>query len=90
MRILYPHVLIPASLDVDGIKGLEDRINAGSNLVTSIIPPKIGLMGVAQNSMDVDEGGRTFNEAEAILNSMGLVMATVAEYKEYLKVLKRH
>ena len=43
MRILYPKALIPASLDVDGIDGLEDRINAGANLITSIIPPKSGL-----------------------------------------------
>ena len=33
MRILYPKALIPASLDVDGIDGLEDRINAGANQI---------------------------------------------------------
>lgn len=88
MRILYPYALIPASLDVDGIKGLKDRINAGANLVTSIIPPKSGLMGVAQNTMDVDDGGRTAEEVKPILNSLGLSIASPAEYKEYLNVLK--
>ncbi len=84
MRILYPKALIPASLDVDGIQGLEDRINAGANLITSIIPPKSGFMGVAHNVLDVDEGGRTVEEASAILNKMGLRIATKDEYKEYL------
>lgn len=84
MRLLYPNALIPASLDVDGIKGLKDRINAGANLITSIIPPKSGFMGVAHNTMDVDEGGRTVEEAAAILDEMGLRIATREEYKEFL------
>lgn len=88
MRILYPYALIPASLDVDGIKGLKDRINAGASVVTSIIPPRSGFMGVAQNTMDVDEGGRTAEEAGHILNSMGLTVAKPEEYKAYLQVLK--
>ena len=85
MRLLYPNALIPASLDVDGIKGLQDRINAGANLITSIIPPKSGFMGVAQNTMDVDEGGRTVEEARTILSKMGLRIATREEYKEYIQ-----
>lgn len=84
MRILYPNALIPASLDVDGIKGLKDRINAGANLITSIIPPKSGFMGVAHNTMDVDEGGRTVEEASAILDEMGLRIATREEYKKFI------
>ena len=86
MRILYPKALIPASLDVDGIDGLEDRINAGANLITSIIPPKSGFMGVAHNTLDVDEGGRTVAEAKVILERMGLRVATREEYKEYIGV----
>ncbi|MEA4986626.1 MAG: methylornithine synthase PylB [Anaerovorax sp.] len=82
MRLCYPNALIPASLDIDGIAGLEDRINAGANLITSIIPPKSGLMGVAQNRMDVDEGGRTIKEASHILEKLGLEIATAKEYKE--------
>jgi methylornithine synthase len=89
MRILYPHVLIPASLDVDGIKGLHDRLNAGANVVTSIIPPRSGLQGVAQSSMDVDEGGRTVEEAARIIRDMGLEPATLEEYREALASLGR-
>ena len=81
---MYPEVLIPASLDVDGIAGLCDRINAGANLITSIIPPRSGLMGVAHSVMDVDNGGRTIDEAAEILDSMGLRIATKEEYKAYL------
>lgn len=87
MRILYPYALIPASLDVDGIKGLQERINAGANVVTSIIPPQSGLMGVAQSTMDVDEGGRTVEEVKHILDGMGLSVASASEYKEYLRTL---
>lgn len=85
LRLMYPQVLIPASLDIDGIKGLEDRMNAGANLITSIIPPRTGLAGVAQNSMDVDDGGRTVEEASHILKGMGLEPATGTEYKDYLR-----
>ncbi|QAT43391.1 methylornithine synthase PylB [Aminipila luticellarii] len=85
MRILYPHALIPASLDVDGIGGLKDRIRAGANLITSIIPPRSGFMGVAQNTMDVDEGGRTVEEARNILSEMGLRIASKEEYKRFIR-----
>jgi Biotin synthase and related enzymes len=88
MRLLYPTALIPASLDIDGIMGLHDRIDAGANLITSIIPPKSGLMGVAQNVMDVDEGGRTVAEATVILREMGCEPATAEEYRNYINKLK--
>lgn len=88
MRLLYPKALIPASLDVDGIRGLKSRIDAGANVVTSIIPPKSGFVGVAQSRMDVDEGGRTAKEVCEILSTMGLRGATTEEYKEYLNEIK--
>jgi methylornithine synthase len=88
MRILYPGALIPASLDIDGIDGLEDRINAGANVITSIIPPRSGLMGVAQSVMDVDEGGRTVEEASSIIKTMGLAPASAEEYRQYLSFLQ--
>ena len=86
MRIMYPDALIPASLDVDGIAGLRDRINAGANLITSIIPPRSGLMGVAHSVMDVDEGGRTVEEASEILRSMGLRIADHKEFVDFLNL----
>lgn len=84
MRLLYPKVLIPASLDVEGLEGLDSRISAGSNVVTSIIPPKTGLAGVAQCTLDVDEGGRTVEEVLPRLEKLGCRGATLAEYREWL------
>ncbi len=89
MRILYKNCLIPASLDVDGITGLKDRINAGANVITSIIPPRSGLGGVAQSKLDIDEGGRTVGEATKILETMGMEIAAVEEYEEYIKNAKQ-
>ncbi len=89
LRLMYPKMLIPASLDIDGILGLEERLNTGANVVTSIIPPKTGLAGVAQNSMDVDEGGRTVEEASQILGNMGLRPAAPMEYQNYLAEIKK-
>ncbi|MEG1930388.1 MAG: methylornithine synthase PylB [Anaerovorax sp.] len=88
LRLLYPGALIPASLDIDGIAGLKDRIMAGANVVTSIIPPRTGFAGVAQNSMNVDDGGRTVEEATKILKEMGIEVATAQEYKDYIGGLK--
>jgi hypothetical protein len=41
-------------------------------------------MGVARSTMDVDEGGRTFEEAAAVLGEMGLKAASREEYKDYI------
>lgn len=88
MRILYPEALIPASLDVDGISGLKARLNAGANVVTSIIPPKSGFVGVANETLDVDEGGRTVEEVKSIVNSLGLEIADNDCYKAFIHSLK--
>jgi methylornithine synthase len=82
LRLMNPDVMIPASLDVDGIKGLKIRLNAGANVVTSIIPPLTGLAGVAQNTMDIDDGSRTVEGVTAILKEMELVPGTLAEYRD--------
>jgi len=84
-RLMYPEVIIPASLDVDGISGLKVRMDAGANLVTSIIPPHSGFLGVAQGCKDVDGGGRTVDEVTHILAQMGLKPASADEYRAYIK-----
>jgi methylornithine synthase len=84
MRIRYPNALIPASLDVDGIAGMQSRIEAGANLVTSIIPPKSGLVGVAHGMSESDCGGRTVEETNRILNETGLRIASNEEYRSFL------
>jgi methylornithine synthase len=84
MRLLYPHALIPASLDVDGLAGLRDRLNAGANVVTSIIPPRAGYKGVAQSDLDVDAGGRTVAEVQSVLAELGLKDGLAEGYQNWL------
>jgi methylornithine synthase len=84
MRLAMPHALIPASLDVDGIRGLERRLDAGANVVTSIVPPALGLAGVSQAELDIDEGQRTVAGVLPHLTRLGLRPGTVAEYRTWL------
>lgn len=85
MRLLFPDRLIPASLDVDGIKGLKERLYAGANVVTSIIPPESGLAGVSNNSLDIEDGNRTVKKVTQVLGEIGLEPATQDEYRNWVK-----
>ena len=84
MRLLFPDRLIPASLDVGGIDGLRDRLLAGANVVTSLIPPNAGLVGVSQSALDIDEGYRTVKGVVTVLEKMGLKMGTRDEYAQWI------
>ena len=84
LRLAFPDRLIPASLDVDGLAGLERRLAAGANVVTSLIPPGQGLAGVAQSELDIEEGRRTAAEVGEVLRRCGLAPASRAEYAEWL------
>jgi len=84
MRLAMPDALIPASLDVDGIRGLERRLQAGANVVTSIVPPTAGLAGVSQAELDIDEGHRTVAGVLPYLDRLGLRAASAAEYSRWL------
>jgi methylornithine synthase len=88
MRLLSPKALIPASLDVDGLEGLAARVNAGANVITSIIPPASGLSGVATTGSGIEETGRTVAEASDILHSMNLRAATSGEYASFIATLR--
>lgn len=84
MRILFPDRLIPASLDVEGIRGLETRLDAGANVITSIVPPNMNLAGVAQHELDIENGNRSVDHVFEMLDGMGYRHATSAEYRSYL------
>lgn len=84
MRLLMPDRLIPASLDVDGLKGLAARLNAGANVVTSIVPPDSGLAGVANNSLDIKEARRSMEKIIPVLKSCGLEVASQQAFKDWL------
>jgi len=84
MRLVFPDRLIPASLDVEGIAGLKSRLNSGANVVTSIVPPGEGLVGVAQHSLNIEEGGRTTASVKNVLKHVGLEPATREEYQNWI------
>jgi methylornithine synthase len=88
MRLAMPDRLIPASLDVDGIAGLDRRLNAGADVVTSIVPPTVGLAGVSQSELDIDEGHRTVAGVLPHLERLGLRAGTVDEYRERMAALR--
>lgn len=85
MRILFPDRLIPASLDVKGILGLKERLDAGANVVTSLIPPDRGLVGVSQSTLDIAEGYRTVRGVLPALQDCRLTPATLEEYVKWMK-----
>lgn len=88
MRLVMPDRLIPASLDVDGIKGLEMRLAAGANVVTSIIPPSSSLAGVSQSSLDIEQGLRSVPEVKKILRGLGLQEAGLGDYIDWISARK--
>lgn len=85
LRILMPHRLIPASLDVDGVEGLQARVEAGANVITSLIPPHSGYAGVAQSTRDIDEGYRTVEGVLPILEQMGMAAASPGDYQTWVR-----
>jgi methylornithine synthase len=85
MRLVFPNRLIPASLDVDGIAGLQQRLEAGANTVTSIVPPGQGLAGVARHSLDIEDGKRTHASVLNVLEANGLRTATNDEYLSWIR-----
>lgn len=84
MRLLFPDRLIPASLDVEGLEGLSRRLEAGANVVTSIIPPGEGLQGVARSALDIEEGNRTVPRVLEVVEKQGLQPGTPEEYREVM------
>lgn len=84
MRLVYPKSLIPASLDVEGLKGLAVRLRAGANVVTSIIPSHKGYGGVATGAKEVETDGRTVPEITETLADCGLCAADVETYKDWV------
>jgi pyrrolysine biosynthesis radical SAM protein len=84
MRLAMPDRLIPASLDVDGLKGLVQRLNSGANVITSIIPPFSGMAGVSQSTLDIDDGNRSVEKILPILKANGLISATSRDYQAWV------
>jgi len=88
-RICFPERMIPASLDVDGVQGLKSRLDAGANVVTSMIPPRYGLAGVSRSQLGIEDGLRTVSVVTPVIEQLGLKIAPVAAYQQWLKKEKR-
>lgn len=84
MRLLMPDALIPASLDVDGLKGLSVRLAAGANVVTSVVPPNQGLAGVANASLDIEDSRRSIEWILPLLKEAGLQVASHEAYQAWI------
>jgi len=84
LRLLFPDRLIPASLDVDGTDLLRERLEAGANVITSLIPPRLGLSGVSQPSLGINEGSRTVHNVECLLDQMGIEVASNQDYLRWV------
>jgi len=84
LRLAFPECLIPASLDVGGYAALGQKLAAGANVVTSLIPPGQGLAGVAQSSLGIEDGKRTVAGIQSILAENSLESASKDEYQSWL------
>jgi len=84
LRLLFPDRLIPASLDIDGLELLQERLEAGANVITSLIPPRLGLAGVSQPSLGIDKGSRAVQGVIPLLDRMGLTAAGKQDYLSWL------
>ena len=85
LRLVYPDRLIPATLDVDGLNGLPSRLEAGANVVTSLVPPGFGLAGVAQNSLDISDARRTIAGIIPELEKLGMQSASTEDYFRWIE-----
>jgi methylornithine synthase len=84
LRLMFPRCLIPASLDLEGIDGMGPRLNAGANIVTSILPFDSRLEGVANYDRGLEERDRDIKSVIKRLESLGMRPAQQAEFEAVL------
>ncbi|KXB05640.1 hypothetical protein AKJ49_00400 [candidate division MSBL1 archaeon SCGC-AAA382A03] len=79
LRITNPRKLVPASLDIEGLKGIKGPIEAGANVITSIIPSNFNLAGVAQSEYGIENEERSPKNVRSFLRKRNLEHATTEE-----------
>jgi methylornithine synthase len=89
LRLAFPDRLIPASLDVEGLGGLRCRLDAGANVVSSLIAPNTGLTGVASLTRDIDASRRMPAAVNPVLASCGLTPAGRDDYRSWMQQRRR-
>ncbi len=82
LRLMFPDKLIPASLDLEGIPGMVHRLNAGANVVTSIIPSDSALEGVVNYDRGLQERHRDPKSVVACLKTMGMEPASQEDFNK--------
>jgi methylornithine synthase len=60
-------------------------MEAGANLVTSLVPPGFGLAGVAQSSLDIADAKRTIASIVPELEKLGLQTASLEDYSTWVE-----
>jgi methylornithine synthase len=89
MRLAFPDRLVPASLDVAGLDGLQCRMDAGANVVTSLIVPNAGLTGVASLTRDIATALRMPPAVNSVLARCGLTPAGRDDYCTWMGQRRR-
>jgi len=89
LRLAFPDRLIPASLDVEGLDGLQLRLDAGANVVTSLIAPGAGLTGVASITRDIENSLRMPSAVSPVLARCGLTPAGREDYCTWMQERRR-
>jgi methylornithine synthase len=67
------------------LAGLQSRLAAGANVVTSLVPPGFGLAGVAQSSLDIAAARRTTGSILSELEKLGLRAASAEDYLNWVE-----
>ena len=86
MRLAHPDKLIPASLDVEGQAGMIARLEAGANVVTSIIPQDSGFKGVANQELDILNGDRSMDSVRQKLCASRYAISTRTAYESWMEM----
>jgi len=86
LRLMFPDRLIPASLDLEGIDGMVQRLNAGANVVTSIIPSNSSLEGVVNYDRNQKERDRDPKSVVKRLREMGMEPASQSDFNRIVGV----
>jgi len=77
------------TFDIDGVKGLQLRLLAGANVITSLIPQTSGLLGVAASDLGINQGIRSIQAIKPYLEGIGLKIASIQQYLEYIQQRQR-
>ncbi|WGI16929.1 methylornithine synthase PylB [Methanonatronarchaeum sp. AMET-Sl] len=85
LRLTNPNKLIPASLDINGLKGIQKPLKAGANVVTSLVISDSGLKGVAQHEYGINTGERSPKNVIKYLKQNNYKINTKNNLKKYIK-----